>query len=256
MAARAFITGAASGIGCASARLFAANGWSVGLLDRDATGLQRLRAELGADRATAWPCDVTDSAALEHALQAFCDGGDGRLDVLVNSAGVLHTGPFEDMPAAAHHELVDVNSRALLDCLRLAFPALRRARGCVVNIASASASYGTPDFATYSASKMFVRGLSQALEIEWRRHGIRVACVMPSFVSTPMIAGRHIAAMRHLGTPLSPEAVAEVVWRAAHGNRLEWHVGRRYRLLRALSEPLPADFKRAMMRWLSAYRVG
>jgi short-subunit dehydrogenase len=65
---------------------------------------------------------------------------------------------------------------------------LREARGRVVNLASASAAYGTPDFATYSATKMFVRGLSEALDIEWRRHGIRVACMLPAFVATPMIA--------------------------------------------------------------------
>ena len=100
---------------------------------------------------------------------------------------------------------------------------------------------------------MFVRGLSEALDIEWRRHGIRVACVLPAFVATPMIAGRRSGSMDRLGVQLRAEDVAEVIWRAAHGRRLMWHVGWRYRLIRLLSEPLPGAARRAMMRWVSGY---
>lgn len=252
MQKKVFITGGASGIGRASARLFAARGWSVGVLDRDHAGLELLREEIGAERCAAFACDLADQAALRQALQSFCHDNGGRLDLLVNNAGVLHTGAFEELPASAHHELVDVNARGVVDCLLLAFPLLQAARGRAVNIASASANYGTPGFATYSASKMFVRGLSQALDLEWRKHGIRVSCILPAFVATPMIAGRDGEAFRSLGAPLLPEAVAETIWRAAHGSRLEWHIGGRYRILRALSEPLPGGLKRAMMRWLLA----
>lgn len=255
MQKKVFITGGASGIGRASARLFAAHGWTVGVLDRERAGLERLRGELGADRCRAFACDLGDTPALRGALESFCAGDVGGLDLLVNNAGVLHTGAFEELPAAAHHELLDVNARAVIDCLLLAFPLLKTAHGRVINIASASANYGTPGFATYSASKMFVRGLSQALDIEWRPHGIRVSCILPAFVATPMIAGRDGPAFRSLGAPLAPEAVAQAVWRAAHGNRLEWHLGGRYRVLRALSEPLPGGFKRALMRWLLAARA-
>ena len=252
MQSKAFITGAASGIGEATARLFAQRGWRVGLADRDAAGIEALAAELGAGCAAACPCDVTDPDSLQRALEAFC-GPDGGLDLLVNNAGLLHIGPFEQMAPAAHRELIDVNARGVVEALLTAFPRLARARGAVVNVSSASAAYGSPDYATYSASKMFVRGLSEALDIEWRRHGIRVACIMPAFVSTPMIEGWRSTAMDRLGVQLRPEDIAEVVWRAAHGRRLTWHVGWRYRALRVLSEPLPGAVKRRMMRWVSGY---
>ena len=253
MPSKAFITGAASGIGRAAARLFVARGWRVGLADRDAAGLAALVEELGPDASAAYPCDVTDAAALGAALEQFCVGPEGRLELLVNCAGVLHIGPFEDLPAARHRELIDVNARGVVEALLAAFPMLQRAGGRVVNLASASANYGSPDYATYSATKMFVRGLSEALDIEWRRHGIRVACVMPAFVATPMIAGRRSGSMDRLGVQLGAEDVARVIWRAAHGRRLMWHVGWRYRTMRLLSAPLPASVKRAMMRWVSGY---
>jgi NAD(P)-dependent dehydrogenase (short-subunit alcohol dehydrogenase family) len=252
MQSKAFITGAASGIGRATARLFAQRGWRVGLADREAAGIEALAAELGPDLAMACPCDVTDPDSLQRALEAFC-GSDGALDLLVNNAGLLHIGPFEEMSPAAHRELIDVNARGVVEVLLVAFPRLARAGGAAVNVSSASAAYGTPDYATYSASKMFVRGLSEALDVEWRRHGIRVACIMPAFVRTPMIAGERSTAMDRLGVALEPEDVAEVIWRAAHGRRLTWHVGWRYRVLRALSEPLPAAVKRRMMCLVSGY---
>jgi len=253
MQSRVFITGAASGIGRETARLFAARGWRVGLADRDGAGAESLAAELGGEAARAFACDVTDPDALSGALQAFSGGADGRLDLLVNNAGLLHIGPFEEMPRADHAALIDVNARGVVEALLAAFPMLRNAGGRVVNLASASAAYGTPDFATYSATKMFVRGLSEALDVEWRRHGIRVACVMPSFVATPMIAGRHSASMARLGVQLRAEQVAEVIWKAAHGRRLGWHVGGRHRAIRLLTHPLPGALKRRMMHWVSGY---
>jgi NAD(P)-dependent dehydrogenase (short-subunit alcohol dehydrogenase family) len=252
MTEQAFITGAASGIGRATAQFFAQRGWRVGLADRDAGGVAALAAELGSERAMACPCDVTDPASLQRALDGFC-GPDGGLDLLVNNAGLLHIGPFEEMAPAAHRELIEVNARGVVEALLAAFPALARARGAVVNVSSASAAYGSADYATYSASKMFVRGLSEALDIEWRRHGIRVSCIMPAFVSTPMIEGERSKAMDRLGVQLRPEDIAAVIWKAAHGRRLTWHVGWRYRVLRALSEPLPAAVKRRMMLWVSGY---
>jgi NAD(P)-dependent dehydrogenase (short-subunit alcohol dehydrogenase family) len=251
MLGRVFITGAASGIGRATARLFAARGWRVGLADRDAAGLDALSLELGPEACEAFVCDVTDPASLGAALERFC--GAGGLDLLVNNAGRLHIGPFEDAATEVHRELIAVNAGGVVNALLAAFPMLQHSRGRVVNVASASATYGSPDYATYSATKMFVRGLSEALDIEWRRHGIRVACVMPSFVATPMIDGRRSTAMDRLGVQLTAEDVAAVIWRAAHGQRFMWHVGWRYRFMRIVSAPLPWTVKRSMMRWVSGY---
>jgi short-subunit dehydrogenase len=252
---RAFITGAASGIGRATARLFAARGWQVGLADRDGAALEQLAIELGAESARGFCVDVTDAGALSAALRTFC-GEEGPLELLVNNAGILETGPFEELAPETHRALIEVNARGVVESLLAAFPMLKRGRGRVVNLASASAIYGTPDFATYSATKMFVRGLSEALDIEWRRHGIRVACVMPAFVATPMISGRQTRSMARLGVQLSPDQVAEVIWRAAHGERLMWHVGWRYRMMRLLLRPLPNRLQAAAMRVVSGYPAG
>ena len=250
---KVFITGAASGIGRATARLFAARGWRVGLADRDGAGLASLADELGPETSAAFRCDVTDADALADALASFCGGPDGGLDLLVNNAGLLRVGPFEEMSPAAHREMIEVNARGVVEGLLAAFPMLRAARGRVVNLSSASASYGSPDYATYSASKMFVRGLSEALDVEWRRHGIRIACIMPAFVDTPMIVGWRSASMQKLGVQLSAEDLAAIVWKAAHGRRLMWYAGWRYRVLRLVTDPLPGACKRVMMRWVSGY---
>ena len=246
------ITGAASGIGRETARLFAARGWRVGLADRHHPGLRTLAAELGP---AAWslPCDVTRPESLHEALASFTAESGGRLDVLVNNAGVLHTGPFESMPIQAHRELIDVNVAGFTEVLHAAFPMLRAARGTAVNLASASAEYGTPDFATYSATKFYVRGLSEALDVEWRRHGIRVACIMPAFVATAMIEGRRTRSMERLGVGLRPQDVAAVIWRAAHARRLVWRVGTTFRLLRVVLLPMPRAVKRRLMTWMSGY---
>jgi NAD(P)-dependent dehydrogenase (short-subunit alcohol dehydrogenase family) len=248
----AFITGAASGIGRETARLFAARGWRVGLADRDLAGARALADELG-QPAEALECDVTAPAQVRAALEGFTRGSGGRLDLLVNNAGILHMGPFEELPMEDYRRQIDVNVTGFTDVLHAAFPALKAARGRVVNLASASAEYGTPDFASYCATKFYVRGLTEALDVEWRRHGIRVAYVMPSFVATGMIEGRHSISMDRLGVALGPGDVAQVIWRAAHGRRLVWRVGTSFRVIRLLLAPVPVALKRRIMGWVSGY---
>jgi len=247
-----FITGAASGIGRETARLFAGHGWLTGLADRDLPAARALADELGPG-AEAFECDVTRPAEVRAALEAFTSGAGGTLDVLVNNAGILYMGPFEDIPMDAYRRQIDVNVTGLTDVLHAAFPMLRAGRGCVVNLASASAEYGTPDFASYCATKFYVRGLSEALDVEWRRHGIRVAYVMPSFVATGMIEGKHCASMDRLGVALQPWDVARVIWRAAHSRRLVWRVGTSFRFIRLILAPLPVALKRRIMSWVSGY---
>lgn len=247
-----FITGAASGIGRAAARLFAGRGWRVGVADRDEAGARETAAGIGG-AAVPVPCDVTRPDEVRAGLESFTGASAGRLDLLVNNAGILHTGPFEASPIEAHRELIAVNVSGFTEVLHAAFPMLRAGQGGVVNLASASAEYGTPDFATYSATKFYVRGLSEALDVEWRRHGIRVAYVMPAFVATGMIANRHTRSMERLGVRLAPEHVAEVIWRAAHGRRLAWPVGASFRAMRGLLSPMPVSVKRRIMGWVSGY---
>ena len=214
-----FITGAAAGIGRATAELFAARGWFVGLYDLNEAGVQELARQWGADRAIAGRLDVTDAVQFEQALARFFEAAGRRLDLLFNNAGIAFCNDFEQIPLARHHAEVDVNLKGVLNGCYLALPFLKQTPGArVVSMCSASAFYGAPSFASYSATKFAVRGLSEALNIEWRRHGIRVMDLMPLFVDTPMVAGmeRKPKSMEVLGLRLSAGDIARTVWRAAH----------------------------------------
>lgn len=178
------ISGAASGIGAATARLFHTRGWRVGLLDVDEKALV---AELGG----AWhaPLDVVEAAAVKAALGDFCALSGGQLRLLFNGAGILRTGAFADIELEQHTRQVQINVLGVLNLCHAAYPYLKVTSAAqVINMGSASALYGVPQLASYSASKFVVRGLTEALELEWREYGIRVGDLMPPFVDTPMLS--------------------------------------------------------------------
>ena len=130
-----FITGAAAGIGQASARLFAAQGWFVGLYDIDQTGVSALAAELGADNAMAGTLNVADASAWQPALATFQERA-GQLNVLLNNAGILVSGPFETIALSRQHQLVDINIKGVMNGCHAALPFLRQTRGSrVINMA-------------------------------------------------------------------------------------------------------------------------
>lgn len=253
------VTGAAAGIGRAVARHFLAEGWQVGAIDRDTAGLAALAEETGSARLWTRSADVADGAALEAAIEAFMTQSGGRLDLLVNNAGILLTGDFEAVEAGRYDALIDINIKAVVRGCYAALPYLMTTPSArVVNLCSASAAYGTPGFAVYSASKFAVRGLTEALDAEWRRHGIRVMAIWPSFVGTRMLAGHEgRSAMQRLGVHLAPEDVARVVCRAARCPRwwpqVHWNVGLRGSVSVALLRFLPAWINRLVMRKLADY---
>src|SRR5574343_1239287 len=117
------ISGAASGIGAATARLFHARGWRVGLLDVDANALVALAAEL--DDAWHSRLDVVDAAAVQAALAEFCAHSGGQLRLLFNGAGILHTGAFADIELEQHTRLVEINVLGVLNLCHAAFPYLK-----------------------------------------------------------------------------------------------------------------------------------
>ncbi|MDH0096253.1 SDR family oxidoreductase [Ectopseudomonas hydrolytica] len=246
------ISGAASGIGAATARLFHARGWRVGLLDIDASALRALADELGG----VWHArlDVTDAQAVQAALAEFCGLHDGQLRLLFNGAGILRTGDFESIELEQHARLVQINVLGVLNLCHAAFPYLRVTAGAqVINMGSASAVYGVPQLASYSASKFAVRGLTEALELEWRRQGIRVGDLMPPFVNTPMVASQAEPppVMRRLGVHLQAEQIAAAAWQQAQGAALHRPVGLQFGLLYALGQVTPGWINRLLMNWLS-----
>lgn len=254
-----FITGAAAGIGRATAEHFAARGWFVGLYDVADGAVEALRAQLGAANTTGGRLDVADAAAVEAALAAFWEAAGRRLDVMFNCAGILATGDFESIPLARHHKLVDVNLKGVLNGAYAALPYLRRTPGsCLINMASASAIYGPPAFASYAATKFAVKGLTEALELEWARAGIRVMDILPLFVATPMV--NDVAAppktVGRLGVRLTAADIANTVWRAAHWRlwpRVHWYPGAQTRAMALANKLLPALANRLSMKLVSGY---
>ena len=241
-----FITGAAAGIGRATAVLFAERGYRVGAYDVDLPGLASLREEVisrGGDIAIGH-LDVTDAQGWEQQLAEFT-GTSRRLDVLVNNAGVLSHGRFEEIPLESQRRIIEVNVNGTLTGLHTAFPYLRATRNSqVVNLCSASAIYGQPELATYSASKFAVRGLTEALELEWRRHGIRVIAMWPLFVQTAMVDGMETNSTRRLGVHLSAEDVARSIYTATQPTRtwlprVHYPVGRQTKVLAGLAQVSP-----------------
>jgi NADP-dependent 3-hydroxy acid dehydrogenase YdfG len=229
-----FITGAGAGIGAETARLFASRGWRVGASDVDAAALEALARETGSAALSTHLADVRDFAAVQAALREFTAPAGGRLDVVFANAGVLFMGPDETITRGQKDLLVDVNIRGVMHTIDAAFPCLARTPGSrVIAMSSTSAEYGSPQHAVYGATKFFVRGLTEALDIEYRAHGIRVSAIYVPYVQTGMVFDAKVkpASIGRLGVKIPPRRVAETVWRAAHGHRVHWRVGLDARLI-------------------------
>jgi short-subunit dehydrogenase len=237
------VTGAARGIGRATAELFLSRGWRVGMYDVDPDVVADAAA--GRDGAVHGALDVRDAGQWRSALHSFCD--DGGLDVLVNNAGVLSSGPFTETDVDSHRRMVDVNVTGVVHGAAEGHPFLKRSsRGLLLNLCSASALYGQPTLATYGATKAAVKSLTEALDIEWRRDGIRVRSLLPLFVSTEMVTrdGVRASSVASLGVRLTADDVAAAAWRVVHERRRPLAsphrpVGRQTKLLAAASAVTP-----------------
>lgn len=253
------ITGAAAGIGRATAQLFVAEGWRVGAYDVDEAGLTTLSEEVVdlAGSIVTGVLDVRDAEAWERTVEEFTTPAGGLLDALVNNAGVLDGGHFTAIPLADHRRAVEVNVLGVINGCYAAYPHLQATPGShVVNLASASAIYGQAELATYSATKFAVRGLSEALDLEWRDDGITVTALWPLFVDTAMTQGLDIGTTRSLGVRLTPQDVAKEVYAAAtsgHGLLGGVHrpVGLQAKALFAASEMSPTWLARAVNKYIS-----
>lgn len=222
-----FVTGASSGMGLATAKLFASRGWFVGAYDVNVAGLDSLRAEIGVENGLFATLDVTDSSAFDIAMADFAQATGGTLDLMFSNAGIAVGGLFDEMAWVDIMKVVSVNFLGVMIGTRAAVPLLRATPGalCLIN-SSSSSIFGTAGIAVYSATKHAVRGLTEALSIEFKRLGVRASDLLPGLIDTPILSDT----MRNLAPPdgmwrlVQPAEIAETVWRAYHEDKLHWYV--------------------------------
>ena len=255
-----FITGAAAGIGRATAELFASRGWYLGLYDLDEAGLRVLRERFGHDNCITGVLNTTDVAGYTAALESFWNASGFRLDVLFNNAGIASVNDFEKIPLERHHLTVDVNLKGVINGCYLALPYLIRTPDArVISMCSASAIYGAPALTVYSSTKFAVRGLTESLNVEWDRHGIRVMDIMPLFVNTPMVQKfeSQPQSAKSMGVRLTAEDIAAVVWKGA--TRPAWmtpvhfYPGVQTFFMHLLTKITPSFLNRIVVKKLSGY---
>lgn len=257
-----FITGAASGIGLATAQRFAAGGWFVGLADIDAKGSAAALEAIGSANGLICSLDVRHRSAWKRELAHFAKATDGRLDVLMNNAGIAKGGHLEAQSADEVDLQVDVNLKGVLNGCQAAFDLLAATPGAiVVNVASVAGVVATPRMAVYAATKFAVRGLSEALEAEFARIGVGVRCILPWFIDTPLLDKARLSgnedlrfSLRHEKVPVYPvEDVSEAVWAAVYGKpRLHHLVGRQARQIGFLNRFLPGLVRKQLHKRLEA----
>jgi NAD(P)-dependent dehydrogenase (short-subunit alcohol dehydrogenase family) len=199
----ALVTGGSSGIGLAIAQLLRDEGYDLTLVSRTPEKIEAAAAELGAVAVVANVADPDDCArAVASHQERF-----GRLDVLVNSAGVGIGGLIEDLDLKKLDLQLDINLRGLFLVTQAAIPLLRETRGWIVNLASIAGTLPTPGLATYGATKAAVIALTRSLNAELDAAGVRAIAICPGFVDTPMAQWSGL----EQDEMIRPEDCAEVV---------------------------------------------
>ncbi|MBI1875876.1 MAG: SDR family oxidoreductase [Acidobacteria bacterium] len=182
------MTGAAKGIGLGIAESFARAGATVGMLDCDQGTLEAAaaRASSQGGRCVSVRADVTDRPELERAVASFLERA-GTLDVLVNNAGIHFARTIDEYTEAEWARILDVNLTGAFRMIQICVPALRRSRGAIVSVSSMTGLVGQDRGAAYVASKGALISLTKALALELATDGIRVNCVCPAGVDTPLL---------------------------------------------------------------------
>jgi NAD(P)-dependent dehydrogenase (short-subunit alcohol dehydrogenase family) len=237
------ITGAARGIGLATAQALAGRGFRVAIGDLDGAEAEAAAAALPGDGAAGFEVDVTDEGSFERFLDAAAERL-GPLDVLVNNAGIMFVGPLEGAGYRGASKVIDVNVKGVATGMHLAIPRLR-AGGHIVNVVSSSAWIAPPAVAVYAASKHAARGLTDAVRAELRPAGIHVTAVYPGVVQTDLAVGTQ--ASRGTKT-IEPRDVAEAIAAAIERPRDEVFVPRSLGPVLRLYQAVPPRARRAFGR--------
>jgi short-subunit dehydrogenase len=197
------ITGAARGIGLATTEALLTRGARVVIGDRDVAVLESAVAEMSKlGPVSGYPLDVTDKDSFAIFLENARNDGNGRIDVLINNAGVMPIGRFLEQSEQAIRSAIEVNFYGVLTGCRLVLPEMvARHSGHVINVASMAGMVAVPGQVVYAGSKFAVVGLSTGLADEFAPQGVQVSVVLPTFTNTELIAGTHTTAAQKPGEP-------------------------------------------------------
>lgn len=251
----AIVTGAGSGIGEALSRALAARGDTVIVSDIDGAAAERVAGDIG-QRATAAKVDVRDAAAVQ-ALVDDTVAAHGRLDLIVNNAGIGVGGDVLELTVAHWDRIIDINLRGVVHGVQAAYPVMARQRsGHIVNIGSVAGLTPPPYLAPYVATKHAVVGLSLSLRGEAKAHNVGVTVVCPGWTDTPIldstgpddlpkppsIEGGARESAERMGKLYSPQALAQDIIRGIERNKAMVVVPRQARVLWRIARIAPTGF--------------
>jgi NADP-dependent 3-hydroxy acid dehydrogenase YdfG len=240
------ITGGARGIGLATATALLQRGAQVVIGDRDVEVLQKTVAGLStAGPVSGHPLDVSDRKSFSAFLDKARADGAGRIDVLINNAGVMPVGPCLEQSEQAIRSAVEVNLYGVLNGCQLVLPEMAKHHsGHVVNVASIAGMVAVPGQSVYAATKFAVVGLSTALADEFAARGVTVTSVLPTFTNTELISGTTPSVAQK---PVQPEDVAATIVKVLDKPKTQVSVPGWGRLVGITAMLLPAGGR----RWLN-----
>lgn len=248
------ITGAARGIGLATAKALLAHGARVVIGDRDLDMLEQTITDISSrGPVSGHPLDVTNRESFVAFLdKARADGG-GHIDVLINNAGVMPVGPFLEQSPESIRSSIEVNFYGVLNGCQLVLPEMvERRSGHIINIASLSGLIPVPGQVVYAGAKFAVVGLSTALADEFAPQGVDVTVVMPPFTNTDLISGTTTTAA---SKPVEPEDIAAAIVKALHKPKTHVSIPTPLRFTAALASMLGPRGRRWLNKRLGLDRI-
>jgi short-subunit dehydrogenase len=247
----AIITGAANGIGRATTKLLAKNGWKIAGFDLDEKALLELQNELGRETFIFEVGDVTNPENIKVAYENFNRSLNG-INLLINNAGIIKVGDFTEIDLLDQQKIVEVNLTGVITSTHIAIPYLKSsAPSTIINMCSAAAIFGNSEITIYAATKAAIKNLTEGLNILLENQHIHVAAIWPIYVKTRMVTEfvKIYKNVKEENIKLTAEDVAKVIYEAANDrNRIHWLVGTDTKLLYQINRFIPTSLTKWFLK--------